>query len=1189
MNTHRTASSPPTAVLAVVAALLASIPASARAATWTNQAGGYWLDTNNWSNLDVPRGGGSSGEANFSTIDWTTTGQLVVTTDSTPVSPETALPRFRNILFNDTGAAPDATLKITGTNPLVFYHQTAGSHPWIAPNGGTVVRLDVGIESQNTNTLQINCGDNTSKVYLDKQQASISYIRMTRGSLYLNGGNNTLPTNTIVMMDSTTAAWFALNGTTQEVAGLVAGNDNARRIVNDSASTGQLIVNVPAGTTHSFRGRIGYAGNNPPFWPEQNTFGVIKRGAGTQFISKQISSFTGPMVVEEGVLAIDNDGNNGPGTDPALGTLGSNAGDTTVNAGATLNIQGLSAIFLEPLVLKGDGVGGIGALRFSGDGTGTAGVGVTWNGPVTLGANATIYVDATNNNKASFIAGFTDNGAGYGFTKSGGGALIVAGSVNVTGASSVNEGTLTLGAGSLLESLTIASGATLGVTNSVTVNSLTFNSGTAVLNIGYGDVAGVNPTGAAINNTTLANNATVTVNVTGSGFTTTGVTPIVLLDYGTKSGSGSFIKGTLPPGIVGTITDNGSQIVLNITAAVNDLVWSGTVSGNWDLSTKNWNSGATNYQQSGGVGDIVKFQDGASTFSVNVTTTVTPALMTVNSGNAYTFSGSGKISGGVQVRKEGYGALAINNANDYSGGTLILNGAVQAGNNAALGQGTIYLNEFAVPQPLSLIVLSSDGASARTLTNSVFIAAANNTPNVATLGDAVNNGSLTFSGPVDFLSGITHNVTLASDVTFSGGVVSGGMNKYGQGTWTVTGAPANFTRGFDVRDGRLIFSSVNVTNTGDVRADAENSSLGFARVVVTNSAVLVCGGNLRLGDTANGAEANNFFDVSATCIVPNGGIVMNRNNSTYSEFNLLTGGDVTLRSVSTGGTATYPTRFNFNGGTLRAAVSIGTFMQGLTEAYIENGGATIDTAGYNIDIVQALLAGGGTGGLTKNGAGQLTLQGTNTFTGNIQVNEGGLTLYSAHQGSGSVTCVDGTTFGMNSSGTNLVVNLSSVTLGSATGGTLRARFGGGQSGSPTEPVGYVTNLTLNGTITVNVDFSVTGVVADHIVPLVGYGTLSGTPTLVRGAIGGAEDADWVVVNNTSVKQIQLVPSTMTWSSSGGMLSLSWPLLGTIVQSNSVSVADPGSWFDIPATVSVTIWNVTPDPAKTNVFYRLRFP
>ena len=172
---------------------------------------------------------------------------------------------------------------------------------------------------------------------------------------------------------------------------------------------------------------------------------------------------------------------------------------------------------------------------------------------------------------------------------------------------------------------------------------------------------------------------------------------------------------------------------------------------------------------------------------------------------------------------------------------------------------------------------------------------------------------------------------------------------------------------------------------------------------------------------------------------------MNRNQSSYSEFNLLAGGDVTVRSVGTA--ERYlpdPVQFQRRHAPRRGQRP-GSFMQGLSEAVIQDGGATIDTAGYAIDIVQAL---GGDGGLTKNGADQLTLQGTNTFTGNIQVNAGGLTLYSAHQGSGSVTCADSTTMGMNSSGSNLVVRLSAATVGSATGGTWDPSLAAASPGIP---------------------------------------------------------------------------------------------------------------------------------------------
>jgi autotransporter-associated beta strand protein len=92
--------------------------------------------------------------------------------------------------------------------------------------------------------------------------------------------------------------------------------------------------------------------------------------------------------------------------------------------------------------------------------------------------------------------------------------------------------------------------------------------------------------------------------------------------------------------------------------------------------------------------------------------------------------------------------------------------------------------------------------------------------------------------------------------------------------------------------------------------------------------------------------------------------------------------------------------FNFNGGVLKSAAASETFMQGLTAANVKSGGAKVDTNTYDITIGQALLhdAGlGGTadGGLTKDGAGTLTLSGVNTYTGDTTVNEGTLVLADA--------------------------------------------------------------------------------------------------------------------------------------------------------------------------------------------------
>jgi len=69
------------------------------------------------------------------------------------------------------------------------------------------------------------------------------------------------------------------------------------------------------------------------------------------------------------------------------------------------------------------------------------------------------------------------------------------------------------------------------------------------------------------------------------------------------------------------------------------------------------------------------------------------------------------------------------------------------------------------------------------------------------------------------------------------------------------------------------------------------------------------------------------------------------------------------------------------------------------------------------------------------------------------------------------------------------------------------------------------------------------------------------------------------------------PTNLSFSVSNGTLSLTWPVthLGWFAQSNIVSLASPSNWFDIPASSNATSLNVSPNPGRTNVFYRLRAP
>ena len=74
--------------------------------------------------------------------------------------------------------------------------------------------------------------------------------------------------------------------------------------------------------------------------------------------------------------------------------------------------------------------------------------------------------------------------------------------------------------------------------------------------------------------------------------------------------------------------------------------------------------------------------------------------------------------------------MLLGGSNSYNGGTTVPSGfIVRAGNNNALGTGPLYLNGG---------VVSSNGATAYTLASPLVLSG-------GTLGDALNNGALTFT------------------------------------------------------------------------------------------------------------------------------------------------------------------------------------------------------------------------------------------------------------------------------------------------------------------------------------------------------------------------------------------------------------------------------------------------------------
>jgi autotransporter-associated beta strand protein len=249
----------------------------------------------------------------------------------------------------------------------------------------------------------------------------------------------------------------------------------------------------------------------------------------------------------------------------------------------------------------------------------------------------------------------------------------------------------------------------------------------------------------------------------------------------------------------------------------------------------------------------------------------------------------------------------------------------------------------------------------------------------------------------------------------------------------------------------------------------------------------------------------------------------------------LNGGTLRAFGITTGVPSSDPSFnsvFNFNGGTLQPTEDNNAFIQALSRANVRDGGAVIDTAGFNISMGQPLLQSdivgdAGNGGLTKNGAGKLTLTGANTYTGNTTVNGGTL-------------AVTQPTFNPNSA----------VTV--ASGAVLQLDF---------VATNRVANLVLNGIVKSPGIYD-----SGNSAP-----SFTGTGSLL------------VTGTNPS-------PAALTNSVSGNILHLSWPAGQNWMlqwQTNSLAQGLGTNWVDVPDSLAINSTNITIDASHPATFYRLK--
>ncbi len=202
----------------------------------------------------------------------------------------------------------------------------------------------------------------------------------------------------------------------------------------------------------------------------------------------------------------------------------------------------------------------------------------------------------------------------------------------------------------------------------------------------------------------------------------------------------------------------------------------------------------------------------------------------------------------------------------------------------------------------------------------------------------------------------------------------------------------NINIGFDVNSGSMLVSG------GKVRQASGGYSAVKGSLLITNGIV----------DLSASRELLNAFNGAGTTTVSGNGLLdvntfrvsQTQGLASQNAINVNTGGVIRLNYFAIDTSVNPKGMVNFNGGTLVAKIDYADFLgtgaaqwlSGISARILE-GGAVIDTGGKAISIKQPLNSGAASdGGLTKKGAGSLSLLSTNSFNGSTRLYGGTLNI-----------------------------------------------------------------------------------------------------------------------------------------------------------------------------------------------------
>jgi autotransporter-associated beta strand protein len=465
------------------------------------------------------------------------------------------------------------------------------------------------------------------------------------------------------------------------------------------------------------------------------------------------------------------------------------------------------------------------------------------------------------------------------------------------------------------------------------------------------------------------------------------------------------------------ITNNGTVAFSDSSTAGSATITTGAFSTTQFLDTTNAGSASFDTLANG----LVDFQLTTGTLNNNKITAgsingagnynLGANELTVGNGGTQTVSGVISGTGGTLI-KIGVGTLILSGTNSYDGGlTTISAGTLQLGNGGTTGSivDDVFNNSILAFNRCNLYifdgVISGNGAVQQNGTGTTTLTATNTYIGATTITD----GTLALSGLNGSIA-TSSGVTLTGDAKFDiSGTDNGASIKLLTGDAGTTvylgGETLTLTGGSSIFNGVISNTaggSLTKGGTGILTLTAAETYTGETTINNLATIALTVNGSVA---SSSGVTANGTFDVSnispadanITSLAGNGSVIIGGKNlvitagdgDTFSGAIIGVGpGGVRLLS----GTQTLTGPNNYTGGTfIDGGTLIGT-TTGL-QGFINNDSQIVFDQDFN-GTYSGILNGSGT--LTKEGTGIVTLSNVNGYTGATHIDEGVLSIGAAN-------------------------------------------------------------------------------------------------------------------------------------------------------------------------------------------------